>query len=58
MPYHHALLKWGISKREGEEDCEPLLCQGIEYTRAIRVGLLKIIKESTHRYEVQVSPWI
>ena len=54
MPYHHALLRQGISKREEEEDCEPLLCQGMEYTGAVGVGLLKIIEESTHRYEVQV----
>ena len=54
-PYHHALLRWGISKREEEEDCEPSLCQGMEYTGAIGVGLLEIIEESTHRYEVQVS---
>ena len=55
MPYHHALLRQGISKREEEEDCEPSLCQGMEYTGAVGVGLLKIIEESTHRYEVQVS---
>ena len=54
-PYYHALLRQGISKREEEEDCEPLLCQGMEYTRAVRVGLLKIIEESSHRVEVQVS---
>ena len=54
-PYHHALLRWGISKREEEEDCEPSLCQGMEYTGAVGVGLLEIIKESMHRYEVQVS---
>ena len=55
MPYHHALLRQGISKREEEEDCEPSLCQGMEYTGAVGVGLLKIIEELTHRYEVQVS---
>ena len=27
----------------------------MEYTGAVRVGLLEIIEESTHRYEVQVS---
>ena len=27
----------------------------MEYTRAVRVGLLKIIEESSHRVEVQVS---
>ena len=54
-PYHHALLRQGISKREEEEDCEPSLHQGMEYTGAIRVGLLKIIEESTNRVEVQVS---
>ena len=54
-PYHHALLRRGISKREEEEDCEPSLHQGMEYTGAVGVGLLEIIEESTHRYEVQVS---
>ena len=55
MPYHHALLRRGISKREEEEDCEPSLHQGMEYTGAVGVRLLEIIEESTHRYEVQVS---
>ena len=32
-----------------------MLHQGMEYAGAVRVGLLKIIEESTHRYEVQVS---
>ena len=54
-PYHHALLRRGISKREEEEDCKPSLRQGMEYTGAVRVGLLEIIEESTHRYKVQVS---
>ena len=53
-PYHHALLRQGISKREEEEDCKLSLCQGMEYTGAIGVGLLEIIEESTHRYKVQV----
>ena len=30
LPYHHALLRWGISKREEEKDCELSLCQGME----------------------------
>ena len=50
-PYHHALLRWGISKREEEEDCEPSLYQGMEYAGAVGVGLLKIIEEST------CQPW-
>ena len=54
-PYHHALLRWGISKREEEEECEPSLRQGMEYTGAVGVGLLDIIEESTYRFEVQVS---
>ena len=54
-PYHYALLRQGISKREEEEDCKLSLCQGMEYTGAVRVRLLEIIEESTHRYEVQVS---
>ena len=53
-PYHHTLLRRGISKREEEEDCKPSLCQGMEYTRAIRVGLLEVIEESTNWVEVQV----
>ena len=53
-PYHHTLLRRGISKREEEEDCKPSLCQGMEYTRAIRVGLLEVIEESTNQVEVQV----
>ena len=32
-----------------------MLCQGMEYTRAVRVRLLKIIEESSHWVEVQVS---
>ena len=53
-PYHHALLRWGISKKE-EEDCKPSLHQGMEYTRAIGVGLLEIIEESSNWVKVQVS---
>ena len=52
-PYHHVLLRWGISKRE--EECKPSLRQGMEYTGAVGVGLLDIIEELTHRFEVQIS---
>ena len=38
-----------------EEDCELSLCQGMEYTGAIGVRLLKVIEESTNWVEVQVS---
>jgi len=54
-PYHHALLRRGISKREEEEDTSQDLRQSMEYTGAVGVGLLEVIEESTHRVEVQVS---
>ena len=54
-PYQHTLLRRGISKREEEEECKPSLCHGMEYAGAIGVGLLEIIEELTHQYEVQVS---
>ena len=38
-----------------EEDCELSLRQGMEYTGAVGVGLLKVIEESTNWVEVQVS---
>ena len=55
LPYQHALIRRGISKREEEEDCESLLCQGMEYAGAIGVRLLEIIEELSHRVKVQVS---
>ena len=53
-PYHHALLRRGITKREEEEDCKPSLCQGMEYAGAIGVRLLEVIEESTNWVKVQV----
>ena len=54
-PYHHALLRRGISKREEEEDTSQDLRQSMEYTGAVGVGLLEIVEETSHRVEVQVS---
>ena len=54
-PYHHALLRRGISKREEEEDVSQDLRQAMEYARAVGVGLLEVVEETSHRVEVQVS---
>jgi len=54
-PYHHALLRRGISKREEEEDSSQDLRQAMEYAGAIGVGLLEVVEESSHRVETQVS---
>jgi len=54
-PYHHALLRRGISKREEEEELSQDLRQAMEYTGAVGVGLLKVVEETSHRVEVQVS---
>jgi len=54
-PYHHALLRRGLSKREEEEEASQDLRQVMEYTGAVGTGLLEIVEESAHRVEVQVS---
>jgi len=54
-PYHHALLRRGISKREEEEDVSQDLRQSMEYTGAVGVGILEVVEETAHRVEVQVS---
>jgi len=53
-PYHHALLRRGISKREEEEDCDATLRQGMEYTGAVGVGLLEMVGELANKTDVQV----
>jgi len=54
-PYHHALLRCGISKREEEEETSQDLRQAMEYTGAVGVGLLEVVEETSQRVEVQVS---
>jgi len=54
-PYHHALLRRGISKREEEEDCDVTLRQGMEYTGAVGVGLLEMVEGLANKTDIQVS---
>ena len=55
LPYHHALICRGLSKREEEEACKPSLHQGMEYTGPVRAGLLEMIKDNANKTNVQIS---
>jgi len=48
-PYHQALLLWGLSKCQEEEEVKPELVQAMEYLAAVRISLLNVVTGIDHR---------